>query len=96
MTNNPLIEPRLDRHGGAPLLVALAVALFGVLGMLVADYGPWNKPKVKSAEMAMYTTTGEAARAAGATVTPTEPKPPLEPDPPGPQPVRPANPPAPP
>jgi hypothetical protein len=96
MTKNPSIKRRPDRHGGTPLHVALAVALFGVLGMLIVDHGPWNKPKVQNAVVANYTTTGEAARAAGATVTPTEPKPPLEPVPLGPKPVHPANPPTPP
>jgi hypothetical protein len=96
MTKNSSIKRRSDRHGGTPLLVALAVATCGMLGMLIVDHGPWNKPKVKPAEMAMHTTTGEAARAAGATVIPTDPKPPLEPVPPGPKPVHPANPPAPP
>jgi hypothetical protein len=44
-----------------------------VLAILVVDYGPWNKPKMKPTEMTIYSTTGEAARAAGATITPTEP-----------------------
>jgi hypothetical protein len=92
VTKNPSIKHPSDRHGGTPLLVALAVALFGVAGMLVVDHGPWNKPNMKPAEMAMYSTTGEAARAAGAMVTPTEPKLSLEPVPPGPKPVQPGNP----
>jgi hypothetical protein len=96
MTNNRSTKGPSDRHGGTPLLVALAVALFGVLGMLSVDHGPWNKPKVKTAEVANHTTTGEAARAAGASVTPTEPKPLLGPASPGPNPVHPVNPPTPP
>ncbi|QOZ27341.1 hypothetical protein [Bradyrhizobium sp. CCBAU 51753] len=80
------------RHGGTPLVVAAVVAALGVLGMLIVDHGPWNKPKLQPAAHANYSTTGEAARAAGATVLPTEPKAPLEPDPPGPKPVHPANP----
>ncbi|HEX7881374.1 MAG TPA: hypothetical protein VF499_01390 [Afipia sp.] len=80
------------RHGGAPLLVAAMVALLGVLGMLIVDHGPWSKPKVQPAASANYSTTGEAARAAGAKVTPTEPKAPIEPTPPGPKPAQPANP----
>jgi hypothetical protein len=95
VTKHLSIAHRSDRHGGAPLMVALAVALFGVLGMLIVDHGPWSKPKVRNAIVANYSTTGEAARAAGATVAPTEPKPRLEPVPPGPEPVHPANPPAP-
>ena len=81
-----------NRHGGAPLVVAAVVATLGVLGMLMVDHGPWSKPKVQPAVSANYSTTGEAARAAGATVMPTEPKAPLEPDPAGPKPVHPVNP----
>jgi hypothetical protein len=76
----------------APLMVALAVAVFGVLAMLLVDHGPWNRPDVQSAEVANYKTTGAAARAAGATVTSTAPKPELEPAAPGPKPAQPANP----
>jgi hypothetical protein len=92
MTKNRSLKGRSDRHGGTPFFATLAVATFGVLGMLIVDHGPWNKPKGKPAVVANYTTTGEAARAAGATVTPTEPQPSLEPVPPGPIPVHPVNP----
>jgi hypothetical protein len=85
-------ENHAQRHGGVPLAVAIAIAILGVLGILIVDHGPWNKPKVQTAAVANYSTTGEAARAAGATVMPTEPKPRLEPDVPGPKPVHPANP----
>ena len=68
---------------GRPVVVAMAVAGFGVLAMLIVDHGPWSNPKVQTAEVANYKTTGEAARAAGATVTPTAPKPALEPVAPG-------------
>ena len=81
-----------NRHGGTPLLIAVLVAIIGVLGMLMVDHGPWSKPKVQPAASANYSTTGEAARAAGAKVMPTEPKTPIEPDPPGPKPAQPANP----
>jgi hypothetical protein len=77
---------------GYPALVALAIALFGVLTMLIVDFGPWSHPQVQSAEVANYKTTGDAARAAGATVVPTEPKPALEPAAPGPKPLQPASP----
>jgi hypothetical protein len=81
-------QPRLE---GA-LVVAIAVAVFGMLAMLIVDHGPWNRPHVQTAEVANYKTTGEAARAAGAIVTPTAPKPVLEPKPPGPKPAQPTNP----
>ena len=87
-----LTEDHLSRSGGAPLKVAIAVALLGVLSMLVVDHGPWSKPKVQHPMVANYSTTGEAARAAGAQVMPTERRLEVEPDPPMPQPVHPANP----
>ena len=76
----------------APVWVALAIAIFGVLAMLLVDHGPWNRPNVQTAEVANYKTTGEAARAVGAQVVPTAPKPEIEPEPPGPKPAQPANP----
>ena len=87
-----LTEGQLTRGAGAPLKVAIAVAVFGVLGMLIVDHGPWNKPKVQPAFMTSYSSTGEAARAAGAKVMPTESKLQVEPEPPMPKPVHPVNP----
>jgi len=66
MTNDQSIENHSKRSSGKPLLVAIAVAVLGVLGMLIVDHGSWNKPKVQTAAMAHYSTTGEAARAVGA------------------------------
>jgi hypothetical protein len=77
------------RH--SPLVVAMAVTVFGVLGMLLVDHGPWNKPHLQTAEI-HYPSTRAAAKAVGATVTPTTPKPAIEPDEPGPKPAQPANP----
>jgi hypothetical protein len=85
-------ESHAMRHGGTPLVIAIVVAVLGLLGMLIVDHGPWNKPKVHTAAVANYSTTGDAARAIGATVIPTEPKPRLELDPPGPKPVHPSSP----
>ncbi len=87
-----LTEKSLSRSGGTPLKVAIAVAILGVLSMLVVDHGHWNKPKVQHPVVANYSTTGEAARAAGAQVMPTERRLEVEPDPPMPKPVHPANP----
>jgi len=95
MANTYSKESHATRRGGTPLVVAIAVAILGVLGMLIVDHGPWNKPHVKTAVVANSTTTGDAARDAGAMVMPTEPMRPLEPDAPGPKPVHPANPPPP-
>lgn len=75
-----------------PVEVALAVAILGVLAMLIVDHGPWSKSHVQTAEVANQKTTGESARTAGAAVEPTAPKPALEPEPPGPKPAQPASP----
>jgi hypothetical protein len=75
---------------GTPVVWALAVAIFGVLAMLIVDHGPWNRPRVQTAEMVNHPTTGAAAQAVGATVTPTAPRPQLEPAAPGPKPAQPA------
>jgi hypothetical protein len=71
--------------------ITTAVAAVGLLSLLIVDHGPWNRPHAKGPE-GVYTTTAAAARAVGATVTPTEPKPALEPVAPGPKPAQPANP----
>lgn len=92
MAKNPSSEPRQQRTGGTPLVVAIAIASIGALSILIFDHGPWNKPKQQPAEIAHYSTTGEAARAAGAKVMPTEPKLQVEPDPAGPKPVNPVRP----
>ena len=86
-----MTEDRWSRAGGTPLKVAIAVAVLGVLSMLIVDHGPWSKPKVQHPMVANYSTTGEAARAAGAQVIPTEPTLDVEPNPLGPKPVHPAN-----
>lgn len=87
-----LTNDRLNRSGGTPLKIAIAVAIFGVLTILIVDHGPWSKPKVQHPVVANYSTTGEAARAAGARVLPTEPRLEVEPEPPMPKPVHPTNP----
>jgi hypothetical protein len=84
-------ETKRRRSGGTPLFAAIAVAIIGTLSILIVDYGPWNKPKVQPAATAHYSTTGDAARAAGAEVKPTDPKLQVEPDPAGPKPAHPAN-----
>ncbi len=70
------------RHPG---VIALIVAGMTIAAMLIVDHGPWSRAKTQPAHIAMYATTGEAARAAGAAVLPTEPKSPVEPARPGPK-----------
>lgn len=85
------IENRSKGSRRGPLMVTMAVAAFGVLAMLIVDHGPWSGPQVQSAEVATYKTTGEAARAVGASVIPTAPKAGIEPAALGPK-VQPNNP----
>jgi len=87
-----MIENQSKRRGVHPAAIALAVAIFGIVAMLIVDHGPWSGPNVQTAEVANHKTTGAAARAAGAAVTPTEPRPALEPEAPGPKPAQPASP----
>jgi len=87
-----LARDHQGRSGGTPLKVAIGVAVLGVLGMLIVDHGPWNMPKMQPAFMARNSSTGEAARAAGAEVIPTVPKLRVEPEPYMPRPVHPVNP----
>jgi hypothetical protein len=87
-----MISDHANRRGVQPLYVAVAVAIFGLVAMLLVDHGPWTRPHLQTAEVATYHTTGEAAQAAGAVVTPTRPDSPLEPEPPMPKPIDPPNP----
>lgn len=75
-----------------PIAIPLAVAIFGVLALLIVNHGPWNRPRVQTSDTLNYTTTVDAARAAGATVTPTAPHGQLESVPPDPKPAHPENP----
>ena len=75
-----------------PAWVALAIAIFGLVAMLLVDHGPWARAQAQSAQIAYFKTTGEAARAVGAKVEPTAPKSELEPDPLGPKRADPPNP----
>lgn len=87
-----MVQDHAKRGGARPVVVALAIAILGILAMLIVDHGPWSRPHVQTAAVANYHTTGEAARAAGAEVAPTAPKPALEPEAPGPKPAQPASP----
>jgi hypothetical protein len=82
------------KHDGEvrPVWVALGIAIFGLLAMLLVDHGPWARPHPQPAHIAYHRTTGEAAHAVGARVTPTPPKSPLEPELPMPKQAEPPSP----
>jgi hypothetical protein len=80
------------REGVKPVYVALAIAIVGLLALLIGDHGPWNRAHVQPAHLAYHKTTGEAARAAGADIAPTTPQSALEPEPLVPKPIEPVNP----
>lgn len=71
-------QESMTQRRRAPMIASIAVAVLGVLAMLVVDHGPWSIPHLKTA-MVNYGNTRAAAKAAGATVTPTVPKGPIEP-----------------
>lgn len=87
-----MVSDHAKHNGVRPVWVALAVAIVGILAMLLIDHGPWTRPHAQSAQVAYFHTTGEAARTAGADVAPTQPKSGLEPDPLGPKRAAPPNP----
>jgi hypothetical protein len=84
------MENKDPKRSRGPLTVTV-VAGFGLLSLVIVNHGPWNRPKAESAEIARYKTTGAAAAAAGAKVTPTDPTSALEPVAPGPKPVQPSS-----
>jgi hypothetical protein len=83
-------RPHINRKGFALLSFAIAVVCAAVLVMQVRDR--WHTPEIRTAAEAQHTTTGQAARAAGARISQTDPKPAVEPDPAGPKPAQPAHP----
>jgi hypothetical protein len=87
-----MIFDHAKRRRAHPALVALAIAVLGILAMLIVDHGPWSRRHAQTAEMATHQTTGEAARSAGAGVVPTEPKSRIEPEPAAPRQAEPPNP----
>ena len=92
MNTNSSTQNHARPSVNGPLAVAMAVAIFGMAAMLIVDHGPWNRPSVQPANVHNFTTTGDAARAVGATVMPTEPRSEVEPVTPGPKPVHPVQP----
>jgi hypothetical protein len=70
--------------GRGPIIIASAIAIVGLLAMLIIDHGPWARPKVQGPGE-VKSITDAAAKAAGATVAATQPQSPLEPPTPGPK-----------
>ena len=87
-----MASDQAKRKGARPVWIALAVAIFGILAMLVVDHGPWSHPHAQDVTVAQHMTTVESARSAGANVAPTAPKSAIEPEPPGPKQAEPPNP----
>ncbi len=88
-----MVSDQVTHKGVRPVWVALAIAILGILGMLIVDHGPWARPHVHTAQLATHhQTTKQSAQSAGAGVTPTKPRDAVEPDPSLPQQVEPANP----
>lgn len=88
-----MISDHAKHQGVRPVWVALAIAIFGILAMLVVDHGPWARPHIHTAQLVdQHPTTQQAARSAGADVAPTKPRDAVEPDPSMPAQVEPANP----
>ena len=82
------------RYRVRPVWVALAIAMIGILAMLLVDHGPWAHPHVHTAQLATHhQTTEQSAHDAGAVIAPTKPRDAVEPDPSLPRQVEPANPP---
>jgi hypothetical protein len=83
-------RPHINRKGLA--LISLAIAFVCAVVLVTQVRDRWHSPEVKTAAEAQLTTTGQAARAAGARISQTDPKPAVEPDPAGPKPAQPAHP----
>jgi hypothetical protein len=84
MSKTTTMEMVDGRKSVWPLLIAIALAIFGVGAMVIVDHALWDRP-VSSPLAVRYESTADAAKGAGATVTPTTPKPALEPATPGPK-----------
>lgn len=82
----------MRRDGKAPVTIALAVAIVSVATLTVLVRDRWQSPEIKPAVEAQHSETGDAARAAGATVLPTDRSLTVEPKPAGPPRAQPANP----
>jgi hypothetical protein len=83
-------HPHINRLGLA--VISLTIALVCAAALVTQVRDRWHSPEIKTAAEAQHTTTGEAARQAGARISQSEPKPPVEPTPAGPKPAQPANP----
>ena len=56
--NHSKNEKSAKRMLRRPVVIAIAVAIFGVLAMLIVDHGPSTRPQIQTAEVASHMTTG--------------------------------------
>jgi hypothetical protein len=83
-------RPHIDRRWLAAFSTAIALVCIVVLSFQVRDR--WQPPEIKSTAQAEHSTTGRAARSAGARLSPTDPSLAVEPKPDGPKQAQPAQP----
>jgi hypothetical protein len=83
-------RPHIDRANLAAFAASIALVCIVILTMEIRDR--WHSPEIKPTTLAEHTTTGQAARDAGAMMTPTDPKLLVEPALAGPKQAQPANP----
>jgi hypothetical protein len=57
-----------------PMTIAIAVAVTGLVTLLLIDHGLWNTLNIKNETIIQYGSAAAAAAAVGAVVTPTAPK----------------------
>jgi hypothetical protein len=69
VTTNMCDQHMVRGRTTAPAGIAVAVAVFGALSLLIVDHGLWNRPYVESSRA--HAATEAAAKADGALITPT-------------------------
>ena len=49
-----MTESHAKQKGARPVWIAIAIAIFGVLAMLIVDHGPWSRTHVQTAQIASH------------------------------------------
>ena len=78
-----------------PATISLILSVLLVIAIVSQVRFRWRDPEITPTAQAEHSTTGKAAREAGARLSPTDQKLSIEPNPAGPKPVQPADHPAP-